>query len=407
MDDGRAPRGRASRWTLTVLAAVLTALPAAPAAADPGTVVTTVTGGVTGGVTVDAAVATGSFVDVFATSTSQVLQVDGQDGRFPTTVMSHDPGSTRFYARLPVPAGQAVTTVTVRAPQEVPPSTATADVRAISVTQASYDGTALTVAASAGAPAAYPLRVEAGGLVGELPSPAPVSFPLTAPPASVTVSSGAVRTTAPVVVTGGMAANTAARVAAAALTAPRGVATVIDGRGSTNATTFRTVIKSGPQGAVLVDDTTSTPKIVLPTWAAPTDVLPRVAPAATPTVVTFTASDGVASSSIDVTVTPADDTVAVTTARSVAGAELRVDGTSTIPGATPPPDAPTQVVVYARTNPVPDPTGTEPGWVKVGSAVVDPAGAFSVRPVPAPDVAHVQYLVQTSRGTLVSGPLAS
>ena len=288
MDDGGAPRRRASRWTLTVLAAVLAALPTAPtASANPGATVS-----VTRGVTVDAAVATGSFVDVFATSGSPSLQVDGQDGRFPTTVMSHDPGSTRFYARLSVAADEAVTTVTVRAPQDVPPSTATADVRAISVTQASFDGTALTVAASAGAPAAYPLRVEAGGVVGELPSPAPVSFPLAAPPASITVSSGAVRTSAPVVVTGGTAATTTAHVAAAALTAPRGVATVIDGRGSTNATTFRTVIKSGPQGAVLVDDTTSTPRIVLPTWAAPTDVLPRVAPAAAPTVVTFTASDG-------------------------------------------------------------------------------------------------------------------
>ena len=104
--------------------------------------------------------------------------------------------------------------------------------------------------------------------------------------------------------------------------------------------------------------------------------------------------------------TPAGDTVAVTTARSVAG-ELRVDGTSTIPGATPPPDAPTQVVVYARTSPVSDPTGTEPGWVKIGSAAVDAAGAFSVRPSPAPDVAYVQYLMQTSRGTLLTGPLGA
>ena len=63
--------------------------------------------------------------------------------------MAHDPGSTRFYARLPVAAGQVVAAVTVRATQDVPPSTATADVRAISVTQASFDGTALTVAASA------------------------------------------------------------------------------------------------------------------------------------------------------------------------------------------------------------------------------------------------------------------
>jgi hypothetical protein len=394
MDEVRAPRGRVGRWSLTALAAVLAALPTAPAAsAAPA------------GVTVDAAVAGGAFVDVFATSGGALLQVDGQDGKFATTVMTHDPGSTRFYARVPVTGGQVVTSVTVRAPQDVPPSTATAEVRTISVTQASYDGTALTVAASAVAPAAYPLRVAAGGVVGELSSPAPVSFPLSAPPASVTVSSGAASATAPVVVTGAAVATTTARVASTALTAPRGVATVIDGRGSTNATTFRTVIKSGPQGAVLVDETTSTPAIVLPTWAAPTDVLPRVAPAATATVVTFTASGGGASSAIDVTVAPAGDTVAVSAARSVAGSELRVDGTSTIPGATPAPDAPTQVVVYARADAVPDPTGTEHGWVKVGSAAVDPTGAFSVRASPAPDEAYAQYLVQTSRGTRLSGSL--
>jgi hypothetical protein len=398
MNEVGAARRCASRWVLTALAAMvmalLMALPATPAAASPGPVVTT---------TVDA-VATGAFIDVFAVSTSAALEVDGQDGKFPTTVMAHDAGSTRFYARLSVAPGQTVTSVVVRASRDVPPGTATADVRTISITQATYDGTTLTVAASAAAPAGYPLRVEAGGIVGELPSPAPVSFPLTAPPASITVSSSATSTTAPVVVTGsGTAATTTAHVAATALTAPRGVATVIDGRGSTDATAFRTVIKSGPQGAVLLDDTTSTPKIVLPTWAAATDVLPRVAPAATPTVVTFTASAGGASSSIDVTVTPAGDTVAVTTARSVAGAELRVDGTSTIPGVTPPPDAPTQVVVYPRTSPLLGPTGTEPGWVKVGSAAVDPVGAFSVRSSPAE--AYAQYLVQTSRGTLVTGPL--
>ena len=394
MDEVEAARRRVGRWALTALAAVVMALPAAPAAAAPGPAGTT---------TVDA-VAAGAFVDVFAVSTSAALQVDGQDGKFPTTAMAHDPGSTRFYARVTVAAGQAVTSVTVSTPQDVPPSTATTGVRTISITQASYDGAALTVAASAGAPAGYPLRIDAGGVVGELPSPAPVSFPLAAPPASITVSSGTARTTAPVVVTGGAtAAATTAHVAATVLTAPRGVATVIDGRGSTDATAFRTVIKSGPQGAVLLDATTSTPKIVLPTWAAPTDVLPRVTPAATPTVVTFTASDGGASSSIDVTVTPAGDTVTVTTARSVAGTELRVDGTSTIPGAAPPPDAPTQVVVYARTTPLPDPTGTEPGWVKVGSAAVDPTAAFSVRSSPAE--AYVQYLAQTSRGTLVAGPL--
>jgi len=332
--------------------------------------------------------------------------VDGQDGKFPTTVMAHDPASTRFYARLHVSAGQAVTTVTVRSPRDTPPSITTAEVRAISIRQASYDGTALTVAASAGGPAIYPLRVEAGGLVGELPSPAPVTFPLTAPPASITVSSGAATVGAPVVVTGGATANTTARVAATTVTAPRGIATLIDDRGSSNATAFKTVLKSGPQGALILDDTTSTPKIVLPTWAAPTDVLPRVAPASSPTVVSFTASDGGTTSSIDVTVAPTGDALAVTTARSVAGSELRIEGTSTVPGTTPAPDAPTQVVVYAHTAPLPDPTGTEPGWVKVGSAAVDSAGEFSVRATPAPATTYAQYLVQTSRGTSVTGAFA-
>ena len=180
---------------------------------------------------------------------------------------------------------------------------------------------------------------------------------------------------------------------------------MIDGSGSTNATTFKTVIKSGPQGATVVNDATNKPSIVLPTWAAPTDVLPRAAASAADTIVTFTASNGTASSSVDVKITPVRDTVAVTTARSRAGQDLRVDGTSTIPGAGLILTPPTQVVVYARTTTVNNPTGLEAGWVKIGSAAVDTTGAFSVRPRPAPNVAYVQYLVQTSRGTQVAGAL--
>jgi hypothetical protein len=166
------------------------------------------------------------------------------------------------------------------------------------------------------------------------------------------------------------------------------------------------VIKNGPQGATLVDDSTSRPSILLPTWAAPTDVLPRVAAALMPTIVTFTATNGTASSTVDVTVNPVGDTVAVSTARSRAGSELQVAGTSTIPGVGPELAPPTQVVVYARPNLVDDPTGLEQGWVKIGSAAVDATGAFSVRQRPASNVAYVQYLVQTSRGTQVAGALS-
>ena len=42
---------------------------------------------------------------MFATSESSALQVDGQDGKFLTTLMRHDDDSTRFYARLPITAG--------------------------------------------------------------------------------------------------------------------------------------------------------------------------------------------------------------------------------------------------------------------------------------------------------------
>jgi hypothetical protein len=141
----------------------------------------------------------------------------------------------------------------------------------------------------------------------------------------------------------------------------------------------------------------------------PADTAPRAALTAAqkaPVTVTFTASNGTQSSSVDVTVTPVGDTVAVTTARSRAGSDLRVDGTSTSPGAGLILTPATQAVVYARTTTVANPTGAEAGWVKIGSAAVDTTGAFSVRPRPAPNVTYVQYLVQTSRGTQVTGALA-
>jgi hypothetical protein len=385
---------------LTLLAATLTALATAPTAAASAPP----------GLTAEAAVGIGG-VDVFATSTSSALQVDGQDGRFPATPMRHDGDSTRFYARLPISPGRSVTSVTVRDTQADPPTTVSVDVQAISILQATYDGTTLTIAAATDA-TRYPLTVDAGGAVGILPSPAPVGFPLSAPPRTITVSSGALRAVAPVTITDrtastavAAAAPPTATVTAATLSAPRGVATAIDGSGSTNATTFKAVIKNGPQGATLVDDSTSRPSILLPTWAAPTDVLPRVAAALTPTVVTFTATNGTASSTVDVTVNPVGDTVAVSTARSRAGAELQVAGTSTIPGVDPTLAPPTQVVVYARPDLVDDPTGLEQGWVKVGSAAVDATGAFTVRQRPASNVTYVQYLVQTSRGTQVSAAL--
>jgi hypothetical protein len=386
------------------------------------------------GVTADSAVVNGDFVDVFATSAGAALEVVGQDGKFPTTIMAHQEGNDRFYARVPITPGTTVTDVTVRNNTDTPPSTAVAKIAGIAVTQASYGVDdagvgALTVKASAVAPAAYPLTVEG---IGTISDSSAATFPMVAPPATVTVTAaGGLSATAPVVIAGGPASRAGttaapvgppappncdpspcgaggvaggaaptAKVAATPLTAPRGLATVIDGSTSTNATSFSTVYKSGPVPTI-ANGTTNKPTVTLPTWAAATDQGPRPPVEATPTVVTFTATNTTASppvsSSVEVTLNPVGDTLNVATARSRGGSDLRVDGTSTVPGAGLILNPPTQVVVYAR--------GTANGgaWVKIGSATVDSTGAFSVRPRPAPAATYVNYKVQTSRGTEATG----
>lgn len=375
------------------------------------------------GVTADSAVRNGDFVDVFASTTGSALEVVGQSGKFPTTIMAHDPGSERFYARVPVAAGQTVTDLVVRNNGDNPPSTATAKVSGITVTQAGYDGTNLTVAATASGPAAYPLTI--AGFPQQITSASPVTIPTAAPPVAVTVSSGALSAGLPVTVTGGAAspegttappvgpnvppvcdpspcqANVApiARVAANPLTAVRGTPIVIDGSQSANATSYSTTLKSG--AGVITNGTTNKPSVTLPTWAAPGDTAPKPGPMpAVDTVVTFTATSSTGSSSVDVTIRPAAESFAVTAARYRPGSDLRVDGTSTIAGAGLVLTPPTQVVLWAK-----GPAATDP-WVKIGSAAVDTTGAWSVRPRPAPTANYTQYLAQSSRGGSLTGALA-
>ncbi|WP_448624326.1 fibronectin type III domain-containing protein [Geodermatophilus sp. URMC 64] len=147
------------------------------------------------GLTVDRAAVNGGFLDVFATSKGTQLEVAGQDGRFPTTPMKNDPGSDRFYARVPLQAGAALPTeVTVRNTGDSPVSSKTYKISGITVNQATYDGTNLTVAATAVAPASYPLEVvglKNAGTAVKLTSAAPVSTPVLAPPATVTVKDAA------------------------------------------------------------------------------------------------------------------------------------------------------------------------------------------------------------------------
>ncbi|MGK5114906.1 fibronectin type III domain-containing protein [Geodermatophilus sp. CPCC 205506] len=146
------------------------------------------------GLKVDLAAVNGTHLDVFTTSKGSALEVVGQDGRFATTPMEHDPGSDRFYVRIPLQSGAtAPTEVTVRNLSDKPVSSSTYKINGVSVSQATYDGTNLTVAASAVAPASYPLTVVG---IGTLDSAAAKTFAISAPPATVTVkdASGATGT---------------------------------------------------------------------------------------------------------------------------------------------------------------------------------------------------------------------
>jgi hypothetical protein len=139
------------------------------------------------GLKVDLASVNGTHLDVFATSRGSQLEVVGQNGRFATTPMEHDAGTDRFYVRIPLQAGAtAPTEVTVRNLGDKPASTNTYKINGVSVSQATYDGTNLTVAAAAVAPASYPLTVVG---IGTLESAAAKTFPIVAPPAVVTVRS--------------------------------------------------------------------------------------------------------------------------------------------------------------------------------------------------------------------------
>jgi hypothetical protein len=148
------------------------------------------------GLTVDRAGINGGFLDVFATSKGTQLEIVGQDGRFAATAMVKDHRSDRLYARIPLQAGAALPTeVTVRNLGDVPVSTKTYRISGITVGQATYDGTNLTVAATAIAPATYPLEVvgfkDATGAAVKLTSAAPLAIPSLAPPATVTVKDAA------------------------------------------------------------------------------------------------------------------------------------------------------------------------------------------------------------------------
>src|SRR3954451_12089497 len=150
------------------------------------------------GVNADAAVVNGNMLDVFASSSNSAqLQVEGAG--LQTTPMVTDPDSGRFYARIAL-NGAAPSSVKVVNIADKPASNSLVDVSrpsGITVTQASYDGTNLTVAANA---PSYPVHVVG---MGDLTDNQPKTFSVSAPGGTVTVKNDIGSASLPVTVTGG------------------------------------------------------------------------------------------------------------------------------------------------------------------------------------------------------------
>jgi hypothetical protein len=372
------------------------------------------------GVQADRAVVGGGHIDVFATSRGDQLEVVGQDGVFATTPMEKDEGdSERAYARIAY-TGAAPASVTVRNLGDKPVSSAEVAVTDVSVaTAATYDGTALTVEATSSSGTAPEVtgfgKLTATGTANVFKG----SFPTAAPPVEATVStSGTSRTTVPVVVTGGDATpvgeapidpapdpgpvtegttpdnpdvvQPAATAAVAARTGSvaRGMATELDGSGSTNAASYEWTQLSGPQ-VTFSDRTVAKPKVVVPFFTTVAATAPAAADQDPVLQLVVKNAAGVASAPATITL-KSDDVVTVAAAsRHKVGKELRITGTALVPGAPSLLNPATSVNVYNTTSGRP---------VKIGSAPVDSLGNWEYRAKPGPGQRISGVLVQSTRG---------
>jgi hypothetical protein len=385
------------------------------------------------GVTADLAVVNGGFIDVFATSRGEALQVDGQDGTFVTTPMASD-GTTseRHYARIALsPTAPAPTEVTIRNIGDDPPSTSVFRISGLAVSTATYDGTKLTVAATASAPAGYPVEVVG---IGTLENAQPKDFTVSAPPAVVTVRSGPSTATFPVTIaaggattaqppvtpqpdapprvetgTGGGTTDPApaltAVAGAAQTTLVRGASTTLDGSASIGAAGFAWR-QLGGTPVEITGVTTARPTVKVPFFAATADTGPRPAPTATgPAVIELVVTDAAGAASAPATVSleiPQDTLAIVAGARHRLSKELRIDGTSAIQGNTAVLAPPTTVVVYDTT----PGTNGNPRNAKLGTAQVDTLGNWSLRLRPGPARQVTAVAVQSSRGGTITATLA-
>ena len=392
------------------------------------------------GVSADGAVHNGDMIDVFATSGPDAqIQVDGQTSNFETTPMVSDPGSGRYYARIKF-TGTAPESIKITNIGDKPASSSIVKVAkpsSISVTKATFDGTALTVAA---------VSSEAGALtvtdLGTLDNPAPgtpaeKSFPVKAPPATVTVKSasgssaslqvtvsGGTATPAgldpvtpqpdpgPVVDTGGGTgtvtpapvdpnAPATATATAASPTLTRGGSVQLDGSSSTGAVSYKWRQVSGP-AVTISSDTAAKPVVSIPFYAKTTDTAPLTAKADDPVTVELVVTDKNGASSAPATLQLAirTDTLAIDAgSRHRIGTEMRIQGTSTLAGSPALLIPGTTVVIY----------DTTPGRAvtKLGTAQVDTLGAWSLRAKPGPTRQITSVLVQSTRGGTATGTVST
>lgn len=381
------------------------------------------------GVQADRAVVGGGHIDVFATSRGDQLEVVGQDGVFSTTPMEKDEGdSERAYARIAY-TGTAPASVTVRNLGDKPVSSAEVAVTDVSVaTAATYDGTALTVEATSSSGAVPEVAgfgtLEATGTANLFKG----SFTTAAPPVEATVStSGTSSTTVPVVVTGGEASpvgedpveptpdpgpvtdgttpdnpdveQPAATAAVAALpgSVARGMATELDGSGSTNAVSYAWTQLSGPE-VRFSDPTVAKPKVMVPFFTTIAATAPS-APDEDPVLqLVVTNAAGVESEPATITLRSDDEVTVAAASRHRSGKELRIMGTALVPGAPTLLNPATSVNIYDTTSGTP---------VKIGSAPVDSLGNWEYRAKPGPGGRVSSVLVQSTRGGEARGVVST
>jgi hypothetical protein len=386
------------------------------------------------GVNGDSAVLNGTMIDVFASSGNGAqLQIDGQTGAFETTPMLSDPDTGRYYARLQV-TGTAPATVKITNIGDKPASSSQINVTkpsGVMITKAIYDGTNLTIGATS--TAGYPLTVTGLGTMeaSATGTGAEKSWPVKAPPATVTVKTPEGGTaTLPVTVSGGPATPagldpvtpapdpgpvvdtgsgpvagetqpTAAVATATSTTITRGGTAQLDGSASTGAATYKWTQTSGPT-ATLSSDTTAKPTITLPFYTKNTDTTPVAASTNGPVVMQLIVTDtnGIGSTPATVNLTVQTDTIALSGSRHRLNKELLIAGTSTLAGNTAVLTPATTVVIYDTT-----PINGVISYTKIGTAQVDTLGAWSYKTKPGPNRQITSVLVQSTRGGTATGTI--